>query len=166
MAPDVNVETIATEARVTRATVYKYFENKDKLFREAITAIALNTSSDIHVQAQADLYETLLQFARAFRDNSLSEVSTKLYLLSLEAVREWPDLTAYVFELNTGRMLGELAAYLRGQMDAGRITAMDPYLAAEWFMSASRGLSMGTQRSPWRMKSSPRRVSTVRRRIS
>jgi AcrR family transcriptional regulator len=109
IGPSATIEQIAAHAEVSPTTVYKYFENKDQLFIEAlgemwhgwISWAFAQTSTTDELEAIIDAHRRLFRvkethpdFARVLRNT----------------VKEMPDFFRQADEQTAKRVLGELAS--------------------------------------------------------
>jgi AcrR family transcriptional regulator len=129
------INEAARLARVSSATVYIYFETKDRLF-EAVTAAALAPFQDVFAQAEGltgDPEAVLTRMARAYFDFLTDPGVRGLYRIVIGEADRRPDLGESVY----GTAHNTLGAVLRRRLarfDAeGVLKAPDPAMAARLF---------------------------------
>ena len=115
IGPTATIEQLAAHAQVSPTTIYKYFENKDKLFVEALGEAWHNWVSWSFSQVSAtDDLEVALEAARIlFR---AKETHPQIAQVLHNTLREMPDFAIRADEGIAKRVFGELAS-------AGKISA-------------------------------------------
>ncbi len=130
----LSMDDLAGAAGVSRASVYRIFPGKPALF-----GALLQTNSP---------FDEITATLHRRRDQPPEEVLPDLLRTAARVVEpRVGTLRALMFEVSAATpeameaarwvvrpMLGEVSAYLAGQMDAGRIRRMHPILAAQAFM--------------------------------
>lgn len=130
----LSMDDLAEAAGVSRASVYRIFPGKSALF-----AALLQTNSP---------FDEITSTLHRLHDRPPEAVLPDLLQTAARVVApRIGTLRALMFEVSAGSpdameaarwivrpMLGEVSAYLAGQMDAGRIRRMHPILAAQAFM--------------------------------
>jgi AcrR family transcriptional regulator len=130
----MSMDDLAESAGVSRASVYRIFSGKPALF-----GALLQTNSP---------FDEITSTLHRQHDRPPEEVLPDLLRTTARVVEpRIGTLRALMFEVSAGSpeameaarwivrpMLGEVSAYLAGQMDAGRIRRMHPILAAQAFM--------------------------------
>jgi len=115
IGPTATIEQLAAHAQVSPTTIYKYFENKDKLFIEALGEAWHSWVSWSFSQVSAtDDLEAVIEAARIlFR---AKETHPQIAQLLHNTLREMPDFAIQADDGIAKRVYGELAS-------AGRISA-------------------------------------------
>ncbi len=135
---DASIDMIISRAGVARQTFYNHFENKERLFTEAMRNCVADLLVPLNGQA-GDLRESLRKFAETYRQRTLGPQGIAKYRIVTSQAQRFPELTREAFELGLGRMVKSLAAFLRRAMDAGQLREDDPLFAAEMLLSMLTG---------------------------
>lgn len=137
----VTMESIASEAGVSKQTIYNLYSTKEQLFGEVVA-----TCSEVIVGAIPAPAETLapaLGLARIAREYLRFMVGGQVplvYRLMLATPGETrADLTRAFYDNGPRRGLGRLADYLAGCDAGGTLGVADPALAAECFFGMLNG---------------------------
>ena len=135
-----NLDTIARAAGVARQTLYNQFGSKERLFRAVVHAIFSRMLMPVlRVKSKNSFEQTLLEYSRQYIDASLDPEGLALLRLAAGQHREFPDLGRTVHASGASRTVPVLANYLKTQIDAGIIRAVDPIIAAESFLGSLVG---------------------------
>lgn len=135
---ETSIKDIALAAGInSSALIYHYFENKQELLRAVIGQYAPPLQLMAHPEAMQALpvREALLKFARAYltiMDNA--KIAACIRVMISEALRS-PTFAEILGEAAPQRVWAVMAAYLKSQMDIGRLRTSDPQLAARCFIS-------------------------------
>jgi TetR/AcrR family transcriptional repressor of mexJK operon len=129
-----SVDMLVQRAGVARQTFYNHFENKESLFAEAMRHCVSEVAGLLDAHA-GDVRETLLKFARAYRQRVLSPQSIAKFRIVTAQAQRFPELTGEDYAQGLGRMLGRVADFLRAAMAEGRLRRADPDFAAEMLLS-------------------------------
>ncbi len=135
---DASIDMIISRAGVARQTFYNHFENKERLFTEAMR----NCVSDLLVPLNGpadDLRDSLRKFAETYRQRSLGPQGIAKFRIVTSQAQRFPDLTREAFELGLGQMVKSLSSFLGRAMDAGKLREDDPVFAAEMLLSMLTG---------------------------
>lgn len=136
-----SMEAIAKRARVSKATVYAHFTNKEDLF-EAMIRHECRTITDGIYRPDAssdDLAGELRIMARNVTALFTGGDGLALYRILVPVAPRFPRLGEVFYA--EGPLYGRqsFAAFLREAHLLGRLTVPDPDLAAEQFMALIRG---------------------------
>lgn len=129
-----SVDMLVQRAGVARQTFYNHFHNKESLFAEAMR----NCVSEVMVpldEHAGDLRQTLLEFARAYRQRVLSPQSIAKFRIITAQAQRFPELTGEDYAHGLGKMLGRVAEFLCAAMDEGQLRREDPDFAADMLLS-------------------------------
>jgi len=139
----VSVEAIATEAGVSKVTVYSHFPGgKEEVFVAAISAgcAGLFDGAFVAIDSGADLEAALAQLGADFVAMITSDEVAALHAVMLgEGVRRHPALPKLFYENAVRRLTLDLAERLRREALRGVITCPDPDMAAEQFLAMVQG---------------------------
>ncbi len=134
-----SVDMLVARAGVARQTFYNHFENKESLFAEAMRHCVSEVSVLLDAHA-GDVRETLLKFARAYRQRVLSPQSIAKFRIITAQAQRFPELTGEDYAQGLGKMLQRLAEFLRAAMEEGQLRRADPGFAAEMLLSMLAGM--------------------------
>lgn len=142
-----SIEAIATEAGVSRVTVYKHFPDKGALFREAVLRAtrrieAEQAGMEGSAPDGAPLEARLVRFGVALMTFLVSPTAVAFYGVLSGELRRHPDIAQAFYELGPARTLRNLAAILAEAAERGEI-ALDgpPEQAAEMLVGLWQGYS-------------------------
>lgn len=111
-----SMDRIVQRAGGSKATLYRYFPSKADLFAAIIETLVAQMTAPIDrraVSATGDLAATLTAFARTYLDVLLEPRSLALYRMVMGEGGRFPDLGQVFFDRGPGRVVQQLAAYLR-----------------------------------------------------
>jgi TetR/AcrR family transcriptional repressor of mexJK operon len=132
-----SMSAIAASVGGSKATLYAYFRSKADLF-EAVMQDHCAQEREAMFNfdlAVGDLRQTLRGVCRRFLRHMLSEdVLTIQRLVTAESVR-FPELGEALYEAGPRQGTARLAAYLEGEMAAGRVREVDPVVASQQLTS-------------------------------
>ncbi|MGI3166700.1 TetR/AcrR family transcriptional regulator [Pseudooceanicola sp. 200-1SW] len=141
---NANVDDIAKEAGVSKATLYSYFPDKRLLFIEI-------ARSECRAQAEAarqfvlpDLpaKELLTAAARRMVQNLSSPLVVSMFRLAAAEANRFPDLAQAFYEAGPQMARTKIAAFLRDATAAGELNVDDPELAADQFIEMCKARIM------------------------
>ncbi len=127
---------IAREAKVSKGTLYVYFDSKEALFRALIderkrAAAERLTGFD---PQDHDVEAVLLDFAKRLIGELTQPKHVSLVRMVIGAAEKFPDLGRAFFEAGPQFGADRLAAYLDAQAKYGALDLEDPSIAAWHFM--------------------------------
>lgn len=133
-----SMEQIATVARVSKQTVYKHFEIKERLFYEIVTAavdqIAVpNYEQILGLADTIDLPADLRDVARQQLGRVMQPRLLQLRRLVIAEASRFPQLGALFYERGPGRTIEAFAAAFKRLAARGLLRLEDPPLAAAHF---------------------------------
>jgi TetR/AcrR family transcriptional repressor of mexJK operon len=129
-----SVDEIVARARSSKATVYKLFVSKERLFAAVVDNIVGTIEHPITLDDQSgDLETTLQQVAEEHLAVVFSERHVRLMRMVAAEAGRFPELGAAYY--SHGPALGhqKVAVFLRGHAAKGTIVCDDPVAAAEDF---------------------------------
>lgn len=133
-----SMDAIAADAGVSKQTVYKHFQDKERLFTELVAATVREASDPVHeeVRGLADsgrLDDDLRDLARRLLTLVLQPRMLRLRRLVIAESRQFPELGRVFHELGPGRTIAALTETFAALTRQGRLTAKDAGLAAAQF---------------------------------
>ncbi|PZM17210.1 TetR/AcrR family transcriptional regulator [Rhizobium tubonense] len=133
-----SMEEIATNAAVSKQTVYKHFTDKETLFTEVVRSTAVRTNDVIELVAtllSEDCFMKggLHQLARRLVTMLLDEELLKLRRLIIANADRMPQLGRDWYEKGFERMLATMASCFQKLAARDLLEVPDPYLAASHF---------------------------------
>jgi TetR/AcrR family transcriptional repressor of mexJK operon len=134
-----SVDMLVSRAGVARQTFYNHFENKERLFAEAMR----NCVSEMLVpldEHAGDLRVSLTKFARVYRQRVLSPQSIAKFRIVASQAQRFPEVTSEEYAQGLGRMLNRLTEFFREVITDGRMREAEPGFAAEMLLSMLAGV--------------------------
>jgi len=132
---DANMDEVARNAKVSKATVYSYFPDKQSLFIEVVKAECEHMAEHAmeEIDQSKDIYQVLSKAAGYMVNFFLSEFSQRMFRICVAEADRIPELGRQFYE--NGPMMGRqhIAAYLRKAAEAGEVEINDFELAADQF---------------------------------
>jgi TetR/AcrR family transcriptional repressor of mexJK operon len=131
-----SIETIAIRAGVAKRTLYARWPDKQALFRAVAERLMARWMGPPEAQpaAGARLEVALLDFARRALAVALQPEALALHRLLIAESGRFPELATMVRQSGAAVAIGRIASLLAQHMAAGRLTSLDPALAAEQFL--------------------------------
>lgn len=125
------VEDIATQAGVSKGTVYLYFDSKEDLFRESVRNRIARTVEMLEAAAPpGNSVARIQRFIDAYWQHLRQPMFGSIYRLILAELPQFPGFTQFYGEEVSGRVI-ELAAHIVQEgVDEGRFRPIDPMVAA------------------------------------
>ena len=131
-----SMDALATEATVSKRTVYSYFANKEELF-SAIMQTLCGESSCTHPSELSDDMppeKALREFARNMIGLKQSPEENDVFRVVLAEGIKFPELGKAFWNSGPESAKLILAAYLEGQVKRGVLDIEDPAIAAMQFI--------------------------------
>jgi TetR/AcrR family transcriptional repressor of mexJK operon len=124
-----SVDMLVARAGVARQTFYNHFQNKAQLFAEAMRSCVSEMLVPLN-EHPGDLRESLLGFARGYRQRVLSPQGIAKFRIVIGQAQHQSDLPREEYAHGLGLMLERLAEFLGAAMAEGRLRRDDPAFAA------------------------------------
>ncbi|WP_405181986.1 TetR/AcrR family transcriptional regulator [Nocardia sp. NBC_01377] len=146
------VQEIAEEAGVAKPTIYNHLNDKETLFRHALTAVADSVLAENLTVVERlrnpgpDLDAALRDLALRLIRVCCAERSRSLRWLTYAQVAQFPDLIDIVVGRTSDRLGEALADRLARLSLSGRLRPCDPAVAAEQFLVLITGPMEGRSR--------------------
>lgn len=133
-----SMDEIAALAAVSKQTVYKHFDDKDRLFTEIILATLDQIDEMVHLVADIPtdperLDEALAALARQFVTVLMQPRPLQLRRLIIATADRFPELGRTWYEKGFERVLATLAASFEQLADEGLLEVDEPMMAAQHF---------------------------------
>jgi len=135
-----SMDDIAAMAKVSKATVYSYFPDKNLLFIEAAKAeISRITQEAEEVAIQSAPLEVVLKFtAGAIVNFYMSRFGQSLFRVCVSESERFPELGQTFYEAGAKMGRARLSQYFADETDRGTLKVDDPLLAADQFAELCR----------------------------
>jgi len=130
-----SVDEIAREAAVSKATLYSYFEDKEKLFTEVIQQ-ECGRQADAAIELidfNAPAPEVLRTGARHMVDFLLSEFGQRVFRICVAEAERFPDIARAFYESGPAHVRTRVIAFLETAIARGELEIDDVSLAADQF---------------------------------
>ncbi len=127
---------IAREAKVSKGTLYVYFDSKEALFAALIDDAKRETAEramQFDVE-DPDVGGVLTEFAIRLIEKLSAPQHVAMVRMVIGAAEQFPDLAQVFYEAGPNHGRRRLTEYLIAQQDRGRLVMPDPELAAWQFL--------------------------------
>ena len=138
---NTSMDAVATEAGVSKLTVYSHFNDKETLFSAAVMAKCEEQLPPLFFELPEGVaVETvLLNIARGFHHLINSDESVNLHRLMMTLGSQDPKLSLIFFEAGPQRMLHGMERLLSKIDESGVLRIDKPHNAAEHFFCLLKG---------------------------
>jgi TetR/AcrR family transcriptional regulator, mexJK operon transcriptional repressor len=126
-----SMDVVATEAGLTKPTLYQYFDSKEQLFATMMLQKRDDMLSPLRDPRTGDMVVQLHRFAWAYADTVMHPDLLSLARLTIGEVQRFPEIGRAYQAAGPERVLEGLMGYLTAYRAAGRLTFDDAELAAE-----------------------------------
>ena len=136
-----SMNAVAAAVGGSKTTLWSLFPSKLALFEAVMEGIVRDygTAVKVDMDSAPDLRSALLLMGRAIMTTVLSGPVMEIQRLVIGEAARVPELGQVMYALGPAEGMMRLAAYLDRQMQAGRLQAGDPRLAAQQFCGLCRG---------------------------
>jgi AcrR family transcriptional regulator len=130
-----SMNDIADAAKVSKPTLYVYFESKEGLFAAMVDELKMRQAERITPPdpSDPDIEETLRKFARSIVRKLTNPEHISLVRLVFSAAEKFPEIGLMVFQSGLGRGIEFMKAYLEAEVANGRLKIEDSEMAAYQF---------------------------------
>ena len=137
-----SMDAIASEAGVSKLTVYSHFTDKETLFSAAVVARCEEQMPALFLPLDENLpvEALLLDIARAFQTLTNSPESLELHRLMVTLGTQDPKLSQIFFEAGPARIIGEMERLLGRLAQRGELRFASARTAAEHFLILVKGV--------------------------
>jgi TetR/AcrR family transcriptional repressor of mexJK operon len=141
-----SMDTIASEAKVSKQTVYNHFGSKEDLFAAMIRSTCDQMTTAFAEAAKiGDPDKTLRAIARHFMNFVFSSEMLSLHRLLMAEVGRFPDLGRIYYQSGPEPIRKFVADYLTEQTRRGTLKVDNPRLTAEQFIGMITGCRLRSQ---------------------
>jgi len=132
----VSVEEIIRVSKGSKSSLYKFFGNKEGIFKAVIESLADEFLHEIHLEfpSAKTPREALNRVGMVFADLALSDKAINQHQHAVSYAKAFPDLAKLWYESGPKRTMDEFAVFLEKETAAGRLQIADPYRAAWFFL--------------------------------
>ncbi|NUT82215.1 MULTISPECIES: TetR/AcrR family transcriptional regulator [Pseudomonas] len=136
-----SMDAVATEAGVSKLTVYSHFNDKETLFSAAVIAKCEEQVPPLFFEwpEGVAIEHVLLNIARGFHQLISSEESVNLHRVIMALGSQDPKLSSIFFEAGPQRMLSGMERLLTKVNQSGALSIDKPRNAAEHFFCLIKG---------------------------
>jgi AcrR family transcriptional regulator len=135
-----SVDDIAQEAGVSKQTVYSHFGSKENLFGLAVADKCRSSGVDEDAIDMEQPPDTMLpRVARSFVELVKSREALRVYAICTNSVESHPRIAELFYVHGPLRTVDVLSAYLRRQVELGRLAIADTDAAAWQFFCMLKG---------------------------
>ncbi len=137
-----SMNDVAREARVSKATLYVYYEDKEHLFAAICAEKRDRNISELiaHLDVSKPLAETLQTFGEAMLRRLADPAIIAAHRIVIGVAERMPDVGREFYEAGPKRMRVALSNYLDFHVKAGALDIDDRYLAAAQFLELAQSL--------------------------
>lgn len=130
-----NVDDIARQANVSKATLYSYFPDKRLLFIEVASAQCLHQADEavLSIDMSCPPREVLSQAGHKFLSFLYSEMGQRIFKICVAESDRFPDLGRQFYQSGPMIMRRVMRDYLTTAQDRGELDIDDLDLAADQF---------------------------------
>ncbi|WP_434705118.1 TetR/AcrR family transcriptional regulator [Pseudomonas sp. Z1-12] len=138
---NTSMDAVATEAGVSKLTVYSHFNDKETLFSAAVMAKCEEQVPSLFYEWPdgVPIEHVLLNIARGFNQLINSDESLNLHRLIMALGSQDPKLSTIFYEAGPQRMLSGMERLLTKVNQSGALSIDKPRNAAEHFFCLIKG---------------------------
>lgn len=128
---------IAREAKVSKGTLYVYFDSKEALFTALVEETKRKTAEqliNLDDYIEADVATTLTRFAAGLIAKLTAPEHVALVRMVIGASEKFPGIARSLFEAGPAHGVRRLVSYFQDQQRRGRLKMADPEVAAWQFI--------------------------------
>lgn len=138
----VGMQVIADEASVSRTTLYKYFGDKESIFRATSDMLFARTMRRVgSVQEHGSLRETLVAYGENYAKMILDEEIVDFSRIAYSGLKDFPDLGKMMYLSGLYTFQPVLARYFVDMIAKGEMRKIAPERTAEIFLASCTGHS-------------------------
>lgn len=135
-----SIDGIAQLAAVSKATIYKYYRNKEALFEAVVDAIADSLAMEPVELDASDVEGSLRAWGKAFQRANSSRQSVEVTRLIIAEAAKQPELVGKIRKNQIDHALDDLIRFFSLLQKQKKIIAIDPVeLATNFSLAVSGG---------------------------
>ena len=134
---NLNMETIARDARVSLRTIYSQFGGKAGLFGALIQRCSDQFVTGLSEKETPE--QTLTGFAQSYLTRITQPDAVRIRAILIAESPHFPDLATEFYQQSAQRTLSYLTQFFATQQQRGHFIELEPRFLAEQFISALRG---------------------------
>jgi TetR/AcrR family transcriptional regulator of autoinduction and epiphytic fitness len=137
-----SMNDVAREAKVSKATLYVYFQDKEHLFTSICAERRDRNISELIALLDPDkpFQETLRHFGTEMMRLLSEPFVIAAHRIVIGVAERMPEIGTEFFQAGPKRMADALAAFIDRHVAAGRMSVPDSYLAAAQFLELVQSL--------------------------
>lgn len=130
-----SIEEIARLAKVSKPTIYAYYDGKESLFTSILERCCSRLLTPIFNDGSSDrpLADVLIDFALGYAETVLSKEVLALHRLFISEAVRFPELGQRYYAAGPQAVHDELTLFFQGRMADKQIVNCDPAMLAEQF---------------------------------
>ncbi len=133
---ETSMDKIASLCGFSKATLYKYFPNKEELFNAIVNETSVNINfKSILSDSNNAVEEVLSAFASNFIQMMTEQHRISLIKMGIKEAKRFPPSANSTLNRHIGYAHHEIAAYLNKLNEEGRIACKDTDFAAKYFIN-------------------------------
>jgi AcrR family transcriptional regulator len=142
-----SMDAVASQAGVTKPTLYSYFPSKEALFQAMLLA-KRDLMLDVFDHPSGDMVADLFRFSHAYADTVMRPDMLSLARLIIGEVTRFPEIGRAYQASGPDQLLHGIMRYLETQRASGRLAFDDAELAAQdlWGLILSAPRTQGLHR--------------------
>lgn len=134
-----SMDDVATLAMVSKPTVYKYFEDKNKLYTAIVRSTVDNVDQVVRIVSSSmatrgNAEKALRALAQEFLTVLMKPDLLRLRRMIIANADRFPEVARSWYENGFGRVLATLAGVFADLTNRGYLRHLDPQMAAEHFV--------------------------------
>jgi AcrR family transcriptional regulator len=135
-----SMNAIAAAVGGSKTTLWSLFPSKLALFEAVVEGIVRDygRAASVDLDQAPDVATALIWMGRSIMETVMSGPVMEMQRLVIGEAARVPELGRVMYSLGPGESMMRLAAYLNRQMQAGRLKAGDPRVAARQFCGLCR----------------------------
>jgi TetR/AcrR family transcriptional repressor of mexJK operon len=141
---NTSLDNVASEAGVTKPTVYSHFRSKKGLFDAVIRRFTSSPIKEISefLEPSEDPRSDLIEFGDFFIVRSFQKDALRWKRLAAAESMTHPEVGEAFYKAGPAQLLSRLAKYFDLQTQAGRLNVVDSASSAEQFIGMLLGLDL------------------------
>jgi TetR/AcrR family transcriptional repressor of mexJK operon len=132
-----SMSRIASRAGVSKGTLYNYFEGKAEMFAAWMAQECERTLTEMFgtIATEGELPAVLREIGLRMLRVMISPMGMTMHRMAVSESQKFPELARAYYNAGPARATQHMAAWLRSQTAAGRLTIPDAEFAAQQFFA-------------------------------